>query len=117
MDMNEPKIFVPKSSGKEIEFRNGGKLLKLNFNADALVDFVNAHKNEKGYITLLVNRRREPDEHKNTHYLTLDTFVPNSSARPASTPAPRPASPPQDRPQVGPNESKPTDDEQSDVPF
>lgn len=111
------KIFVPKSSGKEIEFRNGGKLLKLNFHAGALVEFVNAHKNEKGYITLLANRRKEPDEHKNTHYLTLDTWVPNSAARPESTPAPRPASPPKDRPQVGPKELNPPGEESDFVPF
>ena len=85
-------IYVPRSSGKEIIFQKGGSLMTVNFHAESLIEFVKANANEKGYVTFKVNRRREPDERGNTHYLTLDTWKPKGQA-PAAGPSRQGADP------------------------
>jgi len=35
--------------------------------------------NEKGYISLIMARRKAPDDHGNTHTVYVDTFVPASN--------------------------------------
>lgn len=78
--MNEQrslKVYAP-LSGKEIKFNNGGTLLKLSGKAEKLIDFIRANTNEKGYVNLKVERRREVDEWGNTHSVQLDTWQPRS---------------------------------------
>lgn len=77
------KIYVPKSSGKEHIFPDGGSIVKLNFHAETLAEFVKANQLKSGYINLVLSKRRSPDEKSGaTHYMTLDTFVPKSQTKP-----------------------------------
>ena len=76
--MPEPKIYVPKANGKEHTFADGGKILKLGFHVDTLIEFVKKHVNEKGYINLIVTRRKEVGQFGETHGITLDTWKPGS---------------------------------------
>ena len=74
--MPEPKIYVPKSSAKEIQFRDGGSLIKLAFQVDALIEFLQRHRNEKGFVNINCTKRMKPGTYGDTHCLWLDTWKP-----------------------------------------
>jgi hypothetical protein len=92
--MAEQKTYVPKSGAKKIDFNGGGSLLKLNFHAETLIEFIKANANERGYITLGVTARRQPSERGDTHCIWLDNWKPDParrSADDAQRPVARPA--------------------------
>lgn len=79
--MNPPKIYVPRSSAKLIAFERGGHIIKLGFHAESLKAFIEANKNEKGFINLDVSERREPSQHGDTHSVALDTWKPKQDGQ------------------------------------
>lgn len=107
--MAEPKKYVPKSSAKEIQFNDGGSLLKLSFDAKELAEFVRQNQNSNGWITLVVSRRREPSEKGATHSVYLDAWEPN---RRGVQPAPEHRTTQQSNPAT-----TPPLDNANDVPF
>jgi len=74
--MSEAKVYVPKSSAKEVQFKDGGSLIRLSFKADELIAFVQEHVNERGYINLTLSKRREVSQYGETHSLMLDQWKP-----------------------------------------
>jgi hypothetical protein len=86
--MSEPKIYVPKCSAKEHVFKDGGSQIKVGFNAAALVEFIKANTNEKGYVNLLVTKRREVGKYGDTHSVALDTWKPGEGSQRSSSAAP-----------------------------
>lgn len=74
--MAESKIYVPKSSAKQVNFRDGGSLLKLSFKADEMIAFLQQHRNEKGYVNLCVTERKTPSQYGDTHCCWLDQWKP-----------------------------------------
>ncbi len=96
---NEPKIYVPKCKAKAVSFRDGGEIIKLGFEAAALVQFIHANTNERGYINLNVGKRREVGQYGDTHTVSLDTWKPDGQAKqtqPAPSTARQAASTPTD---------------------
>ena len=86
-----PKTYLPKSGAKEIMFKDGGSLIKLNLHADTAAAFIKANANERGYINLIVSRRREVSERGETHSIYLDDYKPpqpGTTLRPAAKPTP-----------------------------
>lgn len=76
------KIYV--GLGKEIETQYGA-LLKLSFTKEHLETMQGNLKND--WINLVVKKRKEPSASGITHYLEVDTWVPdntNHTAKPAS---------------------------------
>lgn len=65
--MSNPKQYVQKSFAKKIDFQDGGSLIKLSFNALMLAEFARANQNEKGYLNLVVSKRRELGKYGDTH--------------------------------------------------
>ena len=63
-------IYVKSHEGKYGEF------LSVSIRATELGTFLIEHEDEKGWVRLNINKRKTPDKHGNTHYATLDTFVP-----------------------------------------
>ena len=57
--MSEQKTYVPKSSAKEVQFKNGGSILKVGLHVESMIAFLQAHRNESGYVNLGISRRRE----------------------------------------------------------
>ena len=84
--MAEPKIYVPKSSAKEVQFQDGGSIIKLSFNAAVLAQFARDHANEKGYLNLTLAKRREPGQYGDTHSICLDTWKPTGRQQSAPKP-------------------------------
>lgn len=66
------KRFI-KSYCKEVKFDNGGSIISLAINYN---DFSELKPNEKGFVRLVLAKKREKDEYGNTHYLYLDEYVP-----------------------------------------
>jgi hypothetical protein len=90
--MSDPKIYLPKTNCKETVFRDGGTLIKLNFHAETLIEFVKANTNAKGYITFDLTRRKEVGKFGETHCLTLNTWQSgqNSQGRQSDAPSDQP---------------------------
>ena len=110
--MKQEKIYVPRTTAKEIKFQNGGSMIKLGFHADSLIEFIKANTNEKGYINITVSARREVGQHGDTHSVALDTWKPDQSrGAPQQRPAQPTANPPRPKPQS--DSTEPEDD----VPF
>ena len=68
------KIFL-KCSAKEKTFSNGGTILNLGIKAEDMQQFLQAHTNERGYLNLTVQSRREVGKFGDTHTVSLDTWV------------------------------------------
>jgi len=72
-DQKKEKKYL-KSSVKEPSFAHKtGDLLNINLNLEELQAIVNS----KGWVNITVSRRREVDEYGNSHYVTVNDFVPN----------------------------------------
>lgn len=81
--MQESKVYVPKSSARKIEFKNGGSMLKLGFHAETLIEFLRTNCNDRGYVNLCVTERRQPSEKGDTHCIWLDQWKPGEGPAPA----------------------------------
>jgi hypothetical protein len=105
--MPTPKLYVPKSSAKEVTFQDGGSIIRLSFSANELIEFVKNHTNQDGWISFNVSKRREPSERGATHSISLDTWKP-TGAHQAVKAYPN---------VIQPNRTAPAQPEQSEVPF
>ena len=77
--MSEQKIYV--GGAKEVESQYGG-FHKISFNRDDL-ELMMQNLNEKGWININMNKRREPSQYGQTHSLVIDTWRPTPQAQPA----------------------------------
>ena len=77
------QIYAPFNKAQELVFQSGSSLIRLSCNAEKLIAFLQEHVNEAGYVNLTLAKRREPDQYKNTHYVTLDTWKPTGQRAPA----------------------------------
>lgn len=77
--MSDQKIFV--GNGKEHVFQDGGSIVKLGFSKKDIQTMIN-NVNDNGYCNLVLNRRKQPSEHGDTHYMTVDTWVPTQQSQP-----------------------------------
>ena len=59
-----------------------GEFFKLSFSQQDLEEMLN-NLNEKGYINLGMNKRREPSQWGQTHSIVLDTWRPTPQTAPA----------------------------------
>ena len=73
-----PKVFVSGLWIRKHSFADGGSILKLNVKVDRLIAWLNEHVNEKGYVNIVVQEKREPNEH-GTHSAYLDTWKPKAT--------------------------------------
>lgn len=93
--------------------------MKISMSAEKFHDFIEDHKNEKGYVNLVISRRRTPSEHGDTHYATLDTWKPKTDSGKDSRTSYRQ---PYGQREIPPEESQPKQPnlggiEEDDVPF
>lgn len=65
------KIYIPKSQCKAIKW-NFWEFYNISFNIEELKTF----QNEKWYVNLTMNQRKEVDQYWNTHYFTLNQYEP-----------------------------------------
>lgn len=67
-----------KCSCKAKTFDDGGTILRLSFKDTDIAEFVRTHKNEKGYVNLIIRERKEPGTYGDTHAVYLDDWKPRS---------------------------------------
>ena len=94
------KVYV--GNGKAIDTQYG-ELLKISFSKSDL-EMMQSMLNEKGWINLNVNKRKEPSQYGDTHSIVVDTWKPDGQ----QSPAPQQSSAPQQ------SYSMPDD---NDIPF
>jgi hypothetical protein len=76
------KVFL-KCSAKQKTFNNGGSIITLGVRVADLLEFAEKHKNDRGYLNLVIQERRTPGQYGDTHSVTLDDYVPKAK-QPAS---------------------------------
>lgn len=76
--MATQKTYAP-ISAKLIKAQHG-QLMKLSFNAAKLIEFIQAHTNEKGYVNLGMSERQQLSKYGETHTVWLDTWQPTKRA-------------------------------------
>jgi len=73
--MSEQKLYV--GGAKEVS-GNFGAFHKISFNKDDLELMMN-NLNEKGWVNLNMNKRKEPSTYGQTHSLVIDTWKPQQT--------------------------------------
>lgn len=71
------KVYL-KCSAKKKNFDNGGSILNIGVKAEDLTAFIAEHTNDRGYLNLTVQERREVGQYGDTHMVTLDTWEPKT---------------------------------------
>jgi hypothetical protein len=84
--MATDKIYAPVNA-KEKVFQDGGNIINFGGKADKLIAFIEQHKNAKGYINLVMARRKTPGQYGDTHTVYLSTWTPKDE--PADPPPQR----------------------------
>lgn len=69
------KVYL-KCSAKQKTFSNGGSVIRLSFKDTDIAAFVRTHKNEQGYVNLIIAERREVGQYGDTHTVYLDDWKP-----------------------------------------
>jgi hypothetical protein len=87
----EVKTYINGVSAKQVTFESGKSILKLNINVAKLIEQLQQHANEKGYVNLGVSERKEKGRFGETHTVWLDTWKPTPRA---DAPAPPKVDPP-----------------------
>jgi hypothetical protein len=98
----QPKIYVP-GSAKAKQF-DWGQVLNISFKADKIIEFIEQHKNDKGYINLKISPRKEVGQYGDTHTMEVDTWSPKQAG---SAPSTRPPQPGFKSPPDGPGDAVP----------
>ena len=65
---------------------NFGAFHKISFSAQD-VENLKQHLNAKGYVNLVMNKRREPSAYGQTHSLVVDTWEPQTNSQPQQAPS------------------------------
>lgn len=104
-------IYCNAISIKARAFADGNEALNCRITVDAMIDFLRAHADEKGYVNLSIMRRKQTSEHGHTHYAKLWIPRPRDSAQPAEAAKPPPIESPVPHDAAGPHEVE------DDLPF
>jgi hypothetical protein len=78
--MPEEKNYINGMIIKEKSFDNGGSQLKVSIKVDEFIEQLKAI-NEKGWVNLVISKRKEPSDKGVTHYAFQDTFIPDPNFR------------------------------------
>jgi hypothetical protein len=65
------KIYINSIFAKKSQYG-----IKLTGKADDIIKEIEQHTNFKGYVNLEIKERKEPGRHGQTHYLTVDPYLP-----------------------------------------
>lgn len=61
------------------QFADGGEILKLSVLVDKFTEFLQANKKDDGFVNLVIQKKREPDD-KSSHSVKLDNWVPKTQS-------------------------------------
>jgi hypothetical protein len=79
--MSEKK-FVKGMYAKKRTFSNGGTIVQVTFKKDQFMEYLTSlEADEKGYVRVDINEAQNPTDPKNTHYITLNEWKPNTPVR------------------------------------
>jgi hypothetical protein len=70
------KVFIDGLWIKQRTFENGGSVLKVSVLVDKFIDVLKKYKKSDGFVNLVISARREVKENGESHFATLDTFIP-----------------------------------------
>ena len=70
---NDSKIYVNGKFFREVETKYGN-MLKISMSTEEVSEFLKKYRDERGFVTVAVMKRREASAAGNTHYAVLDTY-------------------------------------------
>ena len=70
--MSEETVYIQKCSIKQFTFDNGDSCLNMSIHEVEMEQ----HKNEGGWLSITINKRREASPDGKTHYAKLNTYKP-----------------------------------------
>jgi hypothetical protein len=82
--MAEEKIYLNGIGVKEIKFKNGGSIHKLNIRFEPFVEALRPYVNEKGYVNVVISPRKTVGKHGESHTMFIDLWKP-SGDRPSNS--------------------------------
>ncbi len=62
-----------------------GNILKVGIKVDAMIEFLNKYKNDRGFVNLYINERKELGQFGQSHSVALDTWTPNAQTAPVAS--------------------------------
>lgn len=70
------KVYAP----IKVETKTGqfGEFHPISFRADKMIEFINANKNEAGYVNLTMQSRKEVGKYGESHSVVLNDWKPTS---------------------------------------
>ncbi len=80
------KIYLP-CSAKSRDNNFGETEIRLGLNVAKLGAFCKEHKNEGGYVNLIIAPRKSVGEYGDTHSVVLDTWVPGEKTKTKAKPS------------------------------
>jgi|TARA_R110000823_G_scaffold4464_8_gene17317 hypothetical protein len=84
MKNNEEKIYINGSYLRQVDFDNGGSIIKWSIpNVSEFADELIKHANELGKITIDIKTRQEKSDTGITHFLQKSTFIPKEQPKDA----------------------------------
>ena len=75
--MSEQKVYVGNGTEKTGNF---GTFFKLSFSRDD-IETLMSNLNEKGYVNIVMNKRRQPSQYGATHSLNIDFWQPSDQSQ------------------------------------
>ena len=88
--MAEEKIYC--GTGKEVNFDNGGSIIRVSFSPADLEKINLSARSNKGWANINVSKRREVSDKGLTHYVTLNTWRPRQEVQSFDSQSDLPAS-------------------------
>ncbi len=89
MNENNITVFADGTFLREKTFNDGGSVINLSISVDKFTEFLKKYKKEDGFVRLVISKKRNPDE-KSSHFMKLDTFVPQAKNGGVIAPKPQP---------------------------
>ena len=89
--MAEQKTYINGLTVKQVDFKDGGNILKVGVNVAKLIEQLQQNTNEKGYVNLAISKRKEPGKYGETHCVWLDTWKPTQREGQSAPVAAKPA--------------------------
>jgi len=77
----DEKTFINGLFIREREFNNGGSIIKIDIDVNALTTQLEQLRNAKGFVSIDLKKRREKSENGLSHYAELNTFIPKTQTQ------------------------------------
>jgi len=77
----DEKTFINGLFIRQKQFDNGGSIIKIDIDVNALTKQLEQLRNAKGFVSIDLKERRQKADNGLTHYAELNTFIPKTQTQ------------------------------------